>query len=365
MEAGENQIHVPTYYLNLFSSFLEFSHLCHTLGSISITTYEEAEINLIENILNVVHSNAKTALLIANRTDGLAPGNLYSLIDSTGLLRQYNNLLNAHTKIWELLTYRHRSTLIRELLHKYLIVLVSVINKAYTKLYPTCQKSFNTPKITNAPSAHSQIVTNPSKIIDPYKLSLQSNYYYPLLQMTPLPDDDELQQEVKDDPKSPSANSPSPAKKLAMITVESSIEILTDLLENMEEDDLPVQSQPTEQALEQEAQTKPSYYKHRFSIYRKSFSTTYPAATLSQLTLFKTFCKCLKSIDNQIQILPLRNDKKINPLTTTDQINHPEEIGIPNYFRAYKRTKKMLSGDFYIGTKYTFEELIANSNLLT
>jgi hypothetical protein len=155
--------------------------------------------------------------------------------------------------------------------------------------------------------------------------------------MTPLPDDDELQQEAKDDPKSPSANSPSPAKKPAMITVESSIETLTDLLENMEEDELPVQSQSTEQALEQEAQTKPSYYKHRFSNYRKSFSTTYPAATLSQLTLFKTFCKCLKSIDNQIQILPLRNDI----------------------------TKKTLSGDFYIGTKYTFKELIANSNLLT
>jgi hypothetical protein len=133
----------------------------------------------------------------------------------------------------------------------------------------------------------------------------------------------------------------------------------------MGEDEPPVQSQLTQKALEQEVQTKPTYYKHRFSIYHKSSSTLYPAATLSQLTLFKTFCKCLKSIDSQIQVLPLRNDIKINPLTTTDQINRLSKVGVPNYFRAYKRTKKTLSGDFYTDTKFTFEELVANSNLIT
>jgi hypothetical protein len=155
------------------------------------------------------------------------------------------------------------------------------------------------------------------------------------------------------------------SKKPPIITIESSIETLTNVLENMEEDDPPVQSLTTQQAIEQEVQTKPSYYKHRFSIYRKSSSNSYPEVTLSQLTLFKSFCRCLKSVDSQTQILPLRNDIKINLLTTTNQINHLEDIGIPNYFRAYKRTKKTLSGDFYIGTKYTFEELIANSNLIT
>ena len=367
MEAGENSVNIPTYYSSLFIYILDLSNLCLTLSTISVITHDKAELRLIENILRIVHSNASTALLVANQTDKLVSNEDSHQVQSRIIVEnQYNNLLRAHTKIWEQLTYKHRSTEVRNLLYKYLTVLVSTIYIGTSLLQPDTQDiSYKKPKITTTPSVHSQVVTNPTNFIDPYNSSLQSNYYYPLLQMTPISEKNDPIEESNDLLKTPNPPNSSGHKKPPPITVESSIETLTDLLENMEEDELPVQSQSTQEAIDQVVQAKPTYYKHRFSIYRKSSSNIYPAATLSQLTLFKTFCKCLKSIDNQTQILPLRNDIKINPLTTTDQINNLEEVGVPNYFRAYKRTKRTLSGDFYIGTKFTFEELIENSHLLT
>ena len=132
----------------------------------------------------------------------------------------------------------------------------------------------------------------------------------------------------------------------------------------MEEDELPVQTQTEEEAFQPATQVQPTYYNHRFAIYRKP-STPYVANAPSQLNLFKSFCKCLKSIDSQLQILPMRNDRQIHPLSTTDQIQNVDEIGILNFFKPYKRTKKTLSGDFHVGTKLTFDELKSNKNFTT
>jgi hypothetical protein len=132
----------------------------------------------------------------------------------------------------------------------------------------------------------------------------------------------------------------------------------------MEEEELPVQTQPTAPAFQPSSQVHPSYFNHRFAIYRKP-STPYVANAPSQLNLFKSFCKSLKSIDPQIQVLPMRNDRQIHPLFTTDQINSIDEIGLLNFFKPYKRTKKTLSGDFHIGTTLTFDELKAHKNFTT
>jgi hypothetical protein len=53
----------------------------------------------------------------------------------------------------------------------------------------------------------------------------------------------------------------------------------------------------------------------------------------------------------------MKNDRQIHPLSTTDQINNIDEVGITNFFKAYRQTKETLSGDFYIGTKLMFTEL--------
>jgi hypothetical protein len=146
--------------------------------------------------------------------------------------------------------------------------------------------------------------------------------------------------------------------------IEQSVETITDMLNEVEDDDFPVQTQLTNTHPPAQQKDKPSYFKHRFSIYRK-ISTPYLSTAPNQLNLFKSFSKCIKSIDSQAQILPIRTDRQIHSLSTTDQINQITEVDIPNYFTAYKKTKKTPSGDFHIGTNLPFEELKSHKNLTT
>jgi hypothetical protein len=66
--------------------------------------------------------------------------------------------------------------------------------------------------------------------------------------------------------------------------------------------------------------------------------------------------KNIKVADQTAKFLPIRSDIKIYSLSTTDQINALEHIGLTNYFKPYKRTQKSLSGDFHISTRLSFED---------
>jgi hypothetical protein len=146
--------------------------------------------------------------------------------------------------------------------------------------------------------------------------------------------------------------------------IKQSIETITDMLNEAEDDDLPVQTQLPSAHPPVLQKDKPTYFKHRFSIYRK-ISTPYLSTTPNQLNLFKAFSKCIKPIDSQAQIRSIRTDRQIHSLSTTDQINQITEVGTPNYLKAYKETKKTISRAFHIGTNLSFEELTSHKNLTT
>jgi hypothetical protein len=181
--------------------------------------------------------------------------------------------------------------------------------------------------------------------------------------------DDTMEEETTPNiPIGNSQKSTSPPSSPKRVTVEDSIETITDIISEFEEDELPVQTQPSQEdevAIQQAIQTKASSYTHRFSIYKRNGIPISNLKVSTQLALFQSFCKCLKSIGNQLHILPIRNDHNIHPLSTTGQITNIDEIGIINYFKAYKRTKRTLSGDFHIGTSKTFDELKEHRNLST
>lgn len=63
----------------------------------------------------------------------------------------------------------------------------------------------------------------------------------------------------------------SPIKKpiRATVTPEVSIEVILDILADMEEDELLVQTQPEVETFQPTPQVQPSYFNHRFAIYRK------------------------------------------------------------------------------------------------
>jgi hypothetical protein len=130
---------------------------------------------------------------------------------------------------------------------------------------------------------------------------------------------------------------------------------ITDLLKEMEADEPPTQQQ---EALQVDPTTtdKPTYHHHRFAIYRRNNGSYTIGPPTAQLNLFKTFAKCIKPINHQAQILPVRSNLQIHPISTTYQINTIEHGGIPHYFKAYKKTKKTLSGDFHIGSRLSTQE---------
>jgi hypothetical protein len=243
-----------------------------------------------------------------------------------------------------------------------------ILEKFHTSIAPNNNKAvtvttntFSLPKKTTSPSVSDQVIANPQVIIDPYELSLAKNYYFPLSSSLPV---DEMEETVDlPSQREPSLSQKSPTRK-PIVTAEDSIETITELLAEMEEDELPAQSQSEEEPFQPATKVQPTYYNHRFAIYRKP-STPYVANAPSQLNLFKSFCKSLKSIDPQAQILPMQNDRQINPLSTTDQINKVDEIGLLNFFKPYKRAKKTPSGDFNIGTKLTFDEVKTHINFTT
>jgi hypothetical protein len=160
---------------------------------------------------------------------------------------------------------------------------------------------------------------------------------------------DDTQMQVTSPKQSPQKQPPSNVP----ITVESSIQAITNLIKEVEADDPPTESAPSPIVTELE---KHNIITHRFAIYRKQTYPT-PGDPPNQLTLFKSFVKSIKSADPSARILPICSDVKIYPLSTTDQINSLTHIGLNNYFKPYKKTQKTLSGDFCISTKFPFESI--------
>jgi hypothetical protein len=117
-----------------------------------------------------------------------------------------------------------------------------------------------------------QVSIEPILIIDPYKAALEKNFYFPLCQGEMSEETENLaSQENRNDPVTQES-----LPRLSMDDVERSLDTITDMLHEAEDDDLPVQTQsePVEQFSSATEASTPSYFKHRFSIYRKG-STPY------------------------------------------------------------------------------------------
>ena len=116
-----------------------------------------------------------------------------------------------------------------------------------------------------------------------------------------------------------------------IITVEHDLSVIADLIQEVEAEEAPTQTNSTDP--NQESNVKGSFYRHRFALYRKNVKHQ---SELSQIQQFRSFAKCLKATDHSIQILPIRSDMKVHSFSTTDQINSLEQVGLHMYFKPYK-----------------------------
>ena len=174
---------------------------------------------------------------------------------------------------------------------------------------------------------------------------------------TPIENGKTENEKKKNPPLLPSRQKQAPPE---IITVEHSLSAISDLLKEIEPEDIPTQTQPEEET--GKPQIKVSSYRHRFALYRKNTSVK---SNVSQINAFRSFAKSLKSTDNPIQILPIRTDLKVNSLSTTDQINHLEPVGLSTYFKPYRYGLSHLSGDYFITSILPFEELHDHATIQT
>jgi hypothetical protein len=343
----------------ILASVVKLSNLCDSLSQISHYTQSHAEQKLIESLLSNINSHlhiiAHTLSIFFKSMDHTQRGDhLQSILTDV-----HSQLLYIHNSLWKNLSRPSYSQIIHSHVYDSLIYVDKVLSASINHQH-NILNNFISPSKPVSPYIRQQVVTEPQQILDPYELSLTSNYYFPICPMTPMDEPEELTQEPNDNPVT---SSPKLQPKVR-VTHEDSIDVISDILIDMEADELPVQPQPEVETFQPASQVQPSYYKQRFAIYRK-LSTPYVANAPSQVNSFISFAKCLKSIDPRLQILPMRNDRHIRPLSTTDQINSIDEIGISNFFKPYKRTKKSLSGDFHIGTKLTFDEVKNHKDFMT
>jgi hypothetical protein len=363
MEAGIIPVH-PSVVTNMGIKILALSTNFTTVCQIAAQTKCNRERHIISTILQTITYHS-TAILHPLKYSNNTQETFQPTTDTTHRLI-YKNF----TALWRELKFPHDQG-IRKYILKFIIHLHQYLaaTKSTTDTTPSqiTVSEYTNPKKVAYPSYTDQITSPTSSTIDPYIVSLSKNYYYPLSKtiMNDEMDDETMSQQAN--PPSEQPKSPSNLRKMS-VTVEDSIETITDIINELEEDEPPAQTQSTqseENAVQQALQLKPSSYTHRFSIYRRNGLPSSNLKPQSQLNLFKSFCKCLKAVDSQLHILPIRNDHNMHPINTTDQITHIDEIGIPNYFKAYKRTIRTLSGDFHIGTKLTFDELKENKTLST
>jgi hypothetical protein len=363
MEAGINPVQESVTY-KVGIRILEFGNILHNICLFTAQTKCKKEQNIIQHLVHTTLAN--TIIITSQYTTCNRDPYITCYEIQTDL---YCKIQQTHASLWNVLQIPLSQT-IRSYILKFLTqlqIFTDTVGFArYINKENTPQEKFIIPHKKNKPSFIDQVISPTSVTIDPYLVALSKNYYFPLSLGTMNSDmEDDTSPSTSptnpDIPKSP----PSTPKR---ISVEDSIETITDIINDLEEDDPPVQTQSTQSediALQQAIQTKPSSYTHRFSIYKRNGIPTSNIKTSTQIALFQSFCKCLKSIDTQLRLLPIRNDHNIHALSTSDQILHIDEIGITNYFKAYKRTKRTLSGDFHIGTNHTFDELKNHKNLTT
>jgi hypothetical protein len=309
MEAGIKPAVPQNVLSNLYNILIDLSDLCISIGIISNYS-ENSEQKLIIRLLSTALSQARSINICKNLHSPIhtaTTGNTsISHHSNTEIINIKQTIINRQHTLWDRLSSPGLPPSIRNLLFEFLReldqLLISLNPNTNFQLYPSNRSAY--------PSIYQQVVSEPTLIIDQYKATLRTNYYYPLdpSDMTDaMVENDEDTQQSQD-----VSSTQTQAEK-----IEQSIETITDMLNEVEDDDLPVQMQLTNTHPPAQQKDKPSYFKHRFSIYRK-ISTPYLSTAPNQLNLFKSFSKCIKSIDSQAQILPIRTDRQIHSLSTTD-----------------------------------------------
>lgn len=286
---------LPILY-TLHNLLEQYNNICLLIQSYSVSSTEQ---QIATDCLQIIYQN----MLIIHSQLQLK----FKLERSRPSIPQYFlSLYHAHIRsLWFQLSFPH-PTRFRTALYQTILA----VEKLILLLAPQFHKNYQHSKKSCRLTVTDQIVHQPTKIINPYLLSLQRNYYHPL-DNEPFFMPKVNHQTPENNPafkltESRADNKDLPIKTTEAITVEHSLDAITDLISEIEADDPPTQPQ---KELQMEL-PKQTLYKHRFSLYKKG-SAPAPGTSTSQVKLFQSLFCSIKAADLSAKILPIRSNINI------------------------------------------------------
>jgi hypothetical protein len=339
------------------------------LSILEQATYNKKEKSILYKALTTTLLQAQTLLSLSDIARLHYHYNPNHNITESPIIELFNNCKFFCSKLWLQLKYPAAST-IRTKLIQFIITLDTFLQRFVIPYLQTTGTQyyhrFIPPKVPNFPSVVEQ-VSYLETTIDPYVNSLQKNYYFPIqpTEMTepdPCPDQHSLQVNPNNCTQDSSTSSPKPAK----ITVEDSLEVIDELIQNLQvynDDEMVDSSQPSQTTtVITEQPSTLEVTSMRFSLYRTS-STRSSHQNPTILPLIKLFFKCILSTDSKAKIHPIQAENKVSPIKTSDQITELTLIGARNYFKGNRGSNKTLAGDFHISTSLTFEDFKSHTKI--
>ncbi len=180
MEAGINPTSSSVDSVKLVELALDLTEQCITLCTIAKYTQSRAESNSTHMLLHTILSYINIITCHLSTAGSVA---VYSSLNEGVIQSLHSRLLFFNNTLWNQLAFPHVATT-----RKIIFSILQAHQKVYYYLYHNnpagCQDThwlYFSPAISALPSVETQVVHNPHRIIDPYQVALQKNYYYPLL----------------------------------------------------------------------------------------------------------------------------------------------------------------------------------------
>jgi hypothetical protein len=227
---------------------------------------------------------------------------------------------------------------------------------------PTIYTQFKQPPSPAKPSIIKQI-TSFEITSDPYYSSLQCNYYYPIspdpLDKMTTSNSAPMSIDTESGNQPPSPNSLT-SKSKPPITVEDSMEVIAELIQEIQNADAQDISSQASVGRLPPTPVKSKRASLRVSLAKRTRESSSSSDFLPHLK--KNFHALLST--GQTSILPIRNDSKVGYIKSTSQVNELTSVGAKTFLKASKPNSHCISGDYHLLTSMSFEELTSNTKVL-
>jgi len=147
---------------------------------------------------------------------------------------------------------------------------------------------------------------------------------------------------------------------LKKVTIEDSIEVISELISENQESENQSTPAPVNADIMPKTAAEESL-SLRISLARRGKLGSTPSSNGSLSLTKKLFHSLLST--GKITIIPIRNDSKVSPIKSTTQVNELMLVGAKTFLKASKPNSRNIVGDLHILTRLSFDEVCQNTKV--